>query len=98
MVYCRDPEEVERRYLHEFVDVRGARILEVGSGDGYLTWRFAATAQTVIGTDANADWLAETVRDQPARLQNRVKFTQSQAEALPFPSQSFDLVIFSSSL
>ena len=42
----RDPEQIEIRMLREFADLEGKHILEIGSGDGRLTWRYAQFAPT----------------------------------------------------
>jgi len=47
----RDPEEVEIRILHEYADLAGTRVLEIGCGEGRLVWRYAATARQVGGLD-----------------------------------------------
>lgn len=39
-----DPEENEPRALFGIVDVANKYILEIGSGDGRLTWRYAERA------------------------------------------------------
>ena len=37
-----DPEETETRVLHELIDFTGKDVLEIGCGDGRMTWRFAS--------------------------------------------------------
>ena len=46
-----DPEENETHALFDIVDVANKYILEIGSGDGRLTWRYAEKAAhvTAIG-------------------------------------------------
>jgi tRNA G46 methylase TrmB len=44
-----DPEGNETAELFDLVDVEGREVLEIGSGDGRLTWRYADRAADPIG-------------------------------------------------
>ena len=46
-----DPAGVELRTIHEIADLRNARVLEVGAGDGRLTFRYAMETNKVVGID-----------------------------------------------
>jgi fatty-acid O-methyltransferase len=74
------------------VDLGGKRVLEVGCGHGggasYLVRTFAPTSYT--GLDLNADGIAFC--KQRHNLPG-LEFVQGDAEDLPFPDQSFDVVI-----
>lgn len=98
MTCIRDPEEIEARHLHDFADLAHARVLEIGCGDGRLTWRYAASAGRVVGVDPDAERLALALRDFPPGLRPTVALARSQAEALPFPGETFDLAILTWSL
>jgi ubiquinone/menaquinone biosynthesis C-methylase UbiE len=68
------------------------RILETAAGTGILTERLAAFNPVVeiVATDLNPDMLALAVeRDH----EPQVTLQQADAEALPFPDGSFDLVV-----
>ncbi len=96
MTALTDPEGTERKYLLRYVDLGGRRmrVLEVGSGDGRLTWRYAGVAAQVIGIDLHPDDLRIAVADRPVDLSERVHFARSDAEHLPFPADAFDRAIF----
>jgi ubiquinone/menaquinone biosynthesis C-methylase UbiE len=94
----RDPEKIEIKYLHDVVDLAKARVLEIGCGEGRLTWRYAASAGHVVGTDLDHTRLATANSERPPALRSSLAFTQTRAEALPFPSQTFDLAILAWSL
>ena len=94
----RDPEKVETHILHAYADLAGTRVLEIGCGEGRLTWRYAATAAQVVGLDPDATRLSGALRDCPPALQDRVRLVLGQAEALPFPAAGFDRVILGWSL
>lgn len=70
-----DPEESETVALFEYAgDLAGQRVLEIGCGDGRLTWRYADRAARVIALDPNPDDIALAIKNCPARLQDRVEF------------------------
>ena len=91
-----DPEGTESRLLHRYAafESSGKRVLEVGCGDGRLTWRYAEAAAHVTGVDLHADDLRVAVIDRPAGLLHRVSFARADAVHLPLKSASFDLAIF----
>jgi tRNA G46 methylase TrmB len=45
----RDPEEFEKKILHKFANLSNKRILEIGCGEGRLTWKYASASNLVIG-------------------------------------------------
>jgi ubiquinone/menaquinone biosynthesis C-methylase UbiE len=94
----RDPEQVEPRHLTMLADLKDKCILEVGCGDGRLTWRYAADASSVIGIDPDPVRLSGAIASRPAALLDRVTFIQSYSETLPFRSQTFDGAILAWSL
>ncbi len=94
----RDPEGIETSHLFELAEVRQARVLEIGSGDGRLTWRYAAAAAGVAAIDVDRERLAQARHSRPAELAPVVSILQAASEALPFRDQSFDTVLLAWSL
>ena len=45
MTFQKDAEKHERKALHKLVDFKNQRVLEVGCGEGRLTWEYAYLAQ-----------------------------------------------------
>ncbi len=94
----RDPEEFETRALFEAVrSFAGQHVLEVGCGDGRLTWRYADEAAHVIAIDPDPARLARAVAACPPRLRDRVEFRLEPLHAFT-PGAGFDLVILAWSL
>ena len=89
-----DPEGIEPKYLKQFAEFEGRRVLEVGCGDGRLTWRYAYQAGGVAAIDMQADDLRVALIERPADLARRVHFARADALHLPFAPQSFYLAIF----
>ena len=47
MTIRSDPEKNETRALLDLVDFSGKQVLEIGCGDGRMTWRYAGAAAHV---------------------------------------------------
>lgn len=69
-----DPENNETRALFELADLRGKHVLEIGCGDGRLTWRYAPKAAHVTAIDPWADGIARAKKSLPGELQGSVEF------------------------
>jgi 2-polyprenyl-3-methyl-5-hydroxy-6-metoxy-1,4-benzoquinol methylase len=90
-----DPDENELRALRRATSWRRKEVLEVGCGDGRLTLRLARMGAQVAAIDPDRGLITKARRQLPARFADRVRYRVGRAENLEFPSQSFDLVIFS---
>lgn len=66
--------------------------LDVGCGTGFLALELAARGHRATGVDFAPAMLAQA-RGKAAALGLPVRFEEADAEALPFPSGSFDLVV-----
>lgn len=93
-----DPEGTHLRVLRELADFGGARVLEIGAGEGRLTTGFAADAASVLAIDPNSDSIAEAERTLPDGLRAKVTFHVAPVAELDVPKADFDLVLFSWSL
>jgi Methyltransferase domain len=95
-----DPEENETGALFDFVDLTGAHVLEIGSGDCRLTWRYADRAEHVTAVEPFAPAITRARQQLPRELESRVVLRQAAfAEfAAQTPKSAFDVAIFSWSL
>jgi predicted RNA methylase len=94
-----DPEGVEVAAIRELVDVRGRRILDVGCGDGRLSFACARDgAATVVGIDPDDAEIAEAHGATPRGLRRRIRFEVADAAEVELPRREFDLALFSWSL
>ncbi len=75
-----DPEDTETTALLDYADFTNKRVLEIGCGDGRLTWRYAEHAAHVIAIDPEADRIETAIKDTPAHLKDRVEFQVSSVE------------------
>ncbi len=88
-----DKEQIEKRMIEKFADLKGRRILEVGCGDGRVTELLCQEAGEVIAIDPDRACIAEA----RGHIQG-VDFRIGSGESLEFDDESFDLVIFTMSL
>ncbi len=67
---------------------RGARVLDVATGPGYVAARAADRGASVVGVD-----IAHQMVTLARTLHPAIEFRQGDAEDLPFPDNSFDAVV-----
>jgi carbamoyltransferase len=70
-----------------------ARVLEVGCGTGQLTNFLGLACRSVVGVDASRASLALGEGFRAAHDLQRVRFVHANLFQLPFPAESFDVVI-----
>jgi 2-polyprenyl-3-methyl-5-hydroxy-6-metoxy-1,4-benzoquinol methylase len=89
-VHVPDAEEVESRRIEALVPLEGARVLDVGCGEGRLTGFAATRAASVYAFDPNAERVEKA---RAAADAERVRFGVHGAEALDVERESFDLAL-----
>ena len=95
-----DPENNETRALLDAVNFNGQHVLEIGCGDGRVTWRYADQASHVTAIDPSATQIALARKHVSTQLRDRIEFQHIGFEdfaAASAPS-AFDIVILSHSL
>ncbi len=93
MALRNDVAKIEQHYLLDMLDVTDSDILEIGCGEGRLTWQYADLAHSVIAIDVEFDRLKEGLAVRPENLESTVAMLAGSAIVLPFANQSFDHVI-----
>jgi len=98
MAWRIDPEGVETRALARLAPVDGLRILELGCGDGRLTFRYAAAAASVLAVDPDVERIEAARTALPPELVSIATFAAAGAADVDAPRRSFELALFSWSL
>ena len=93
-----DPEGAETRMLHRIVDFTDKDVLEIGCGDGRLTFRYADLASSVLGIDTEESKISLARERTPALLRSTVSFQTTDIATFDAPASAFDLVILSWSI
>jgi SAM-dependent methyltransferase len=71
----------------------GARILDLGCGGGHVAFTVAPHVAEVVAYDLSAEMLAAVAAEAVVRGLDNIVTSRGAAEALPFASASFDVVL-----
>jgi len=95
-----DPEGNETHALFEMEDFKGKQVLEIGCGDGRLTWLYADRAAHITAIEPFAKSLDQAKKDLPEELAERIDFQHTSFEDFSAASKTsaFDVAILSWSL
>lgn len=93
-----DPQGAETLIINTLIDFDGLRVLEIGCGDGRMTWRYAEKASSVLALDVNENKIELARAHTPRRLRHIVRFETTDITRRPFPSSSFEAAVLSYSL
>ncbi len=91
-------EEVLRRVVEAAGAAPHAQVLDVGTGTGALAFALATTLSEghVVGIDPTPEMLRRAQENaQRLNTNSQVEFRLGAAESLPFPDNSFDIVVSS---
>jgi SAM-dependent methyltransferase len=87
-------EALEHRLLIDLMgSVEGRRVLDLGCGDGLMTTTLSRLGARSVGVDLDRATLTAAVARIDAGLRPSASFVEGRAENLPFPDQTFDVVV-----
>jgi ubiquinone/menaquinone biosynthesis C-methylase UbiE len=97
----KDPEGAEAvalEALGALADFDGKRVVEIGCGDGRMTWLYAERASKVLAIDTESESIAAARKATPPELASTVRFRVASAEKLRVRPAGFDIAFLSWSL
>ena len=93
---------IQRRQAEQLRSMRpmapGGDVLEIGCGEGRLTWQYAQGTRKTVGIDPDLDALRIANVDRPVDLKEKACFARADSQHLPFPKERFDLAVLAWSL
>jgi cyclopropane fatty-acyl-phospholipid synthase-like methyltransferase len=101
MTILQDPEENETRAILQYAgSFEGKSVLEIGSGDGRMTWRYADLAAHVTGIDPDAVRFQRAQDAFPNHLRHKVELHNIGLDefATQTHTDQFDIAILAWSL
>ena len=94
-----DPERNETKALFDlYDDWAGNSVLEIGAGDGRLTWRYAEKAARVVAIEPGAEAHALARQHRPREMGHVELLNLGFDEFARQNKERFDLVVLSWSL
>ncbi len=93
-----DHKGLETQAIHSLVDFRGRRVIEIGSGDGRMTFFFAEQAAHVVAVEPLPHLVRRAIDRAPDHLSSKVRFVAADATTWRYPTSAFDIAVFSHSL
>jgi ubiquinone/menaquinone biosynthesis C-methylase UbiE len=93
-----DPDGVEIAAMRELVDFDDARVVEIGCGEGRMTFMYAREAASVFAFDPDEELIRDARAETPRALRRRIRFEAADAAEIELPRGEFDLALFSWSL
>jgi ubiquinone/menaquinone biosynthesis C-methylase UbiE len=91
----RYPRRDSTDVVREFLSLEGARVLDVGCGDGSFVRTMARGGAKATGVEISDSQLTRARAASPVGGES---YQVGRAEALPFPDAAFDIVVFFNSL
>ncbi|HKD42540.1 MAG TPA: class I SAM-dependent methyltransferase [Myxococcaceae bacterium] len=95
MTRVLDPEGAHLAALRRLQDFTGARVIEVGCGDGRLTLGIAERAASVLAFDPDRAAVSRARAAASDELRERVRYEVASAIEVEVAAASFDIAVFS---
>jgi ubiquinone/menaquinone biosynthesis C-methylase UbiE len=92
------PSKLELEAISDLIEFKKLRVLEIGCGDGRLSYAFADRARSWVATDPDPNELQQADRDTRRPQTRKLHLAQADGRGLPFADNSFDIAFFTWSL
>ena len=99
MPIIKDPEKNEKKSLFDlYDDWEGKSVLEIGAGDGRLTWRYADKVARVVSLEPGAEAHAMAMKNCPSEMEHVELSNLGFDEFARQNKEKFDLAVLAWSL
>ena len=98
MIGRLDPEGAETSVIHNLIDFVGRDVLEIGCGDGRMTWRFADGASSVLAFDPDESAIATAREQTPDALKGKLSFRVADITNIDLAQGTYGIAVFSWSI
>ena len=93
-----EPSNLELKTIRALTDFAHKRVVEIGAGDGRLTWPFVAEAARWVALDPDPDEVDEAAKAVRLPPFPDALLLVGDGRGLSLPSDYFDIAFFSWSL
>ena len=93
-----DPEGVEAKVINNLVNFVDRDILEIGCGNGRMTWGYANAANSVLALDSDGTAITEAMKCAKELGLGNVSFRVGDITHAELPNNAFDVVVFAWSM
>ncbi|KKM17305.1 hypothetical protein LCGC14_1677130, partial [marine sediment metagenome] len=84
--------------MRKYVDFEGKYVLDIGCGDGRISFQVARYAESIIAIDPEIEEINFARDDMESRNISNIKFKVGTLDEMNFHEDTFDVVLFSLSL
>jgi ubiquinone/menaquinone biosynthesis C-methylase UbiE len=98
MAVARDPEEAETTAIHALINFANRDVLEIGCGDGRMTWRYAQRARSILALDPDSSAIERANACLPDYLCPQAQFLAADILDMTLPAGAYDIAALSWSL
>lgn len=88
-----DPQKKEERLLKRLVNLKEKVVLEIGCGDGRISFLLAPLSKKFIGIDVEPKVIIEATRKIPGDLREKLEFRTGFGHQINLPSESIDTIL-----
>jgi len=100
MPYTRDPAGIQASEITKIAEFSDKDVLEIGCGEGYLTFAYASQTAKVDAIDTDPDSIEQAILSTPSELVDKIRFIATGIAdfASALPGSRYDIAIFAWSL
>ncbi|MCH8907382.1 MAG: class I SAM-dependent methyltransferase [Candidatus Heimdallarchaeota archaeon] len=93
-----DEHNLAIQNMLKHVDFEDKQVLDIGCGDGRMSFKIAQYAKSVIGIDPDVEEIKLAEESQKTENMMNLKFHAGTLEDMDFGDNTFDIIVFSLSL